>query len=492
MKRIHIIIAMLFNIVSIAQQKNTLLDGNFWKKNPNLTIVQAEIAKGNNASELNSSAFDPVTLAINNGVSNEVIYYLLEQKGNEINKLTHDERTYLHWAAAKGNIELVQDLINKGANINHEDSHNTTPLAYALASGNAKKELIEIFFKAGLDPKKLYKDKATLLMLAVPYDKDLSVTQFLETKGLSVKDQDALGKTVFDYAARTGNITNLKKLIEKGSKWTPNALLMAAEATRRSANSLEIFQYLIDDLKLKPTVSTTNGETILHLIAKKENQIPIAQYFLQKGVLINAIDNEGNTALHKVAGTRDFAFVNFLLEKGVDVSRTNNKGESALMQAVKSGLVETMNTLVNKGATIDLLDKDGQGLAYHLVQNYRAPKNGNDDFLDKLKWLKEKGIDLKKPLRKGDTLYHLAVIKNDLEYLKKLEGFEININAKNEAGLTALHKAAMVAKDENIINYLLTLGADKKAKTDLDETAYSLAQENEVLAKKQINLDFLK
>lgn len=32
MKRIHIIIAMLFNIVSIAQQKNTLLDGNFWKK----------------------------------------------------------------------------------------------------------------------------------------------------------------------------------------------------------------------------------------------------------------------------------------------------------------------------------------------------------------------------------------------------------------------------------------------------------------------------
>ncbi|WP_258932031.1 hypothetical protein [Flavobacterium oreochromis] len=83
-------------------------------------------------------------------------------------------------------------------------------------------------------------------------------------------------------------------------------------------------------------------------------------------------------------------------------------------------------------------------------------------------------------------------MKNDLEYLKKIEGLGIEINAKNEEGLTVLHKAVMVAKDEKIINYLLTLGADKKIKTDLDETVYSLAQENEILTKKQINLDFLK
>ncbi|MFK7050343.1 ankyrin repeat domain-containing protein [Flavobacterium columnare] len=493
MNRITIIVAILFNFVSIAQQKNTLLETSFWKKNPDLATVQAEIATGNNPSEFNPSAFDPVALAINNGVSNQVVYYLLQQKGNEINKLTHDERTYLHWAAAKGNIELVEYLINIGANINQEDSHNTTPLVYALTSGNASVQLFETFLKAGLDPKKKYKDKATLLMLAVPYDKDLAITQFLETKGLSIKDQDALGKTVFDYAARTGNITNLKKLIEKGSKFTSNALLIAAEGTRRSSNSLEVYQYLIEDLKLKPTITTSNDETLFHLIAKKENQTPIAEYLFNKGVLLNTVDKEGNTVLHKVAGTRDLAFTKFILEKGiVDVNKINQKGESALMQAIKTGLLETMNKLVKNGADINLLDKERQGLVYHLVQNYRAPRNGNDDFLDKLRWLRDNGMNLKKPLLKGHTLYHIAVVKNNLEYLKKLEGFGIDINAKNEEGLTALHKAVMVAKDENIINYLLTQGADKNIKTDLEESVYSLARENEVLAKKQINLEFLK
>ncbi|POR22482.1 hypothetical protein BWK58_10930 [Flavobacterium columnare] len=492
MNRVYLIGIMMFNIISFAQQKNTLLEVSFWKKTPDLTSVQNEIAKGNNPSELNPSAFDPVTLAINNSVSNQIIYYLLEQKGNEVNKLTHDERTYLHWAAAKGNIELVDYLIKKGANIHQQDSHEATPLVYALGIGTVKTELFEVFFKAGLDPKKVYKDKVTLLMLAVPHDKDLSITQFLETKGLSVKDQDALGKTVFDYAARTGNLINLKKLIEKGSKFTPNALLIAAEATRRTANSLEVFQYLIEDLKLQPTITTSNGETILHLIAKKENQLPVIQYILNKGALLEAIDKEGNTILHKVVGGRDLITVNFLLEKRINVNKVNVKGESALIQAIKSSSVEIMNALVYNEASIDLLDNEGQGLAYHLVQNYRAPRNGNDDFVEKLKWLKEKGVDLKKTSKKGNTLYHLAVVKNDLEYLKKIEGLGIEINAKNEEGLTVLHKAVMVAKDEKIINYLLTLGADKKIKTDLDETVYSLAQENEILTKKQINLDFLK
>ena len=62
---------------------------------------------------MNPSAFDPVTLAINNGASNDVVKYLVEYKGNEVNKVTHDGRIYLHWASSKGNVELVEYLIEK-------------------------------------------------------------------------------------------------------------------------------------------------------------------------------------------------------------------------------------------------------------------------------------------------------------------------------------------------------------------------------------------
>jgi hypothetical protein len=47
-----------------------------------------------------------------------------------------------------------------------------------------------------------------------------------------------------------------------------------------------------------------------------------------------------------------------------------------------------------------------------------------------------------------------------------------------------------MAKDESIIKYLLNEGADKNIKTEFDETAFTLAQENELLKNK--NIEYLK
>ena len=114
------------------------------------------------------------------------------------------------------------------------------------------------------------------------------------------------------------------------------------------------------------------------------------------------------------------------------------------------------------------------------------------DFLDKIKLLKDNGLVLNKPFKDGNTMYHIAVAKNDLQLIKKLEGLGIDINTRNVEGLTALHKAALVAKDDVILKYLLSLNANKSIKTDLDETAYDLAKENEVLIQNKVNIDFLK
>lgn len=492
MKKISLITSLLFVALSSAQKVNSLLDPNFWRKNPDVSTVKLEIEKGNDPTALNPSAFDPVTLAINNGASNDVVKFLIEQKGNEINKVTHDGRIYLHWASSKGNVELVEYLIEKGANIYWEDTSNNTPLVFALGNGQNNQALFEAYFKAGLDIKKKYKNGANLLLLAVASDKDLHITNYLISKGLSFKDVDQEGNTLFDYAARTGNLTNLKTLYGKGVKPTANALLFAAEGTRRSANSIEIFQYLVDELKIKPTVLSKNQESVLHFLAKKENQLPIITYFKDKGVALQTADGDGNTVLHYAASGRDLALVNYLLEQKVSVNSTNKKGETPLTQAVKSGSIDVISTLLKHGANITVLDQEGQPLAYHLVQNFKAPRGGNDDFLDKIKLLKDNGLVLNRPFKDGNTMYHIAVAKNDLQLIKKLEGLGIDINTRNAEGLTALHKAALVAKDDIILKYLLSLNANKSIKTDLDETAYDLAKENEVLIQNEVNIDFLK
>lgn len=506
-KNLFASLALATTFLATAQQKNTLLEQSFWKSAPDVNAVKAEIDKGNNPSESTRNAFDAVVYAINSDAPTKTIKFLLDQPGNTVNKPTHDNRIYLHWAANKGNAEVVNYLIAKGSNINLEDSHGTTPITFAANSGQKNTAVYEAFFKAGLDPKKKYKDNTTLLLLAIPNDKDLTLTNYFISKGLSLKDTDTNGATAFDYAARTGNIELLKTLVQKGVKYTDNALLIASQGSRREANTLDVYQYLIDELKLNPKAVSKEGETVLHNLVRKSNQTEIINYFLSKGVDTNKADNDGNTALMNAASGRDTEALELLLPKAKDINAKNAKGESALSLAVQNGSPKAVELLLKQKADINVTDKDNNNLGYYLIQSYRQQMGGRemntrgpqgetaakeDPFTEKLNLLQQNGLNLSQPQQDGSTLYHFAVLKNDITLLKKLAAVNIDINAKNKDGLTALHKAAMIAKNDNILNYLLSNGAKKDIKTDFDESAYDLAKENETLSKNNISIEILK
>jgi ankyrin repeat protein len=501
-KNLFVSFALAATFLATAQQKNSLLDPSFWKTSPDVATLKAEIAKGNNPSQSNPMAFDAVVYAINNDAPNETIKFLLEQPGNTITKPTHDNRIYLHWAAAKGNLEIVNYLITKGSDINLEDSHGTTPITSAVSSGQKNTAIYDAFFKAGIDPKKKYKDGANLLLMAIPNDKDLTLCNYFISKGLFLKDTDNYGNTAFNYAARTGNIELLKTLLQKGIKPTDNALIIASEGSRRDANTLELYKYLVEDLKLKPTVISIEGQTVLHNLVRKANQSEIINYFISKGVDINKTDNDGNTALMNAAAGRDSQALELLLPKVKDINIQNAKGESALSIAIQAGTPKAVELLLNKKANTAVLDKDGNNLGYYLIQSYRpqfmgrSPESSNaiteDPFAAKAKLLQNNGVNLAQAQKDGSTLYHFAILKNDITLLKKIADLNIDINAKNKDGLTALHKAAMIAKNDAVLKYLLSIGAKKDIKTDFDESAYDLAKENETLTKNNISVEILK
>jgi ankyrin repeat protein len=499
-KNFFISFALLTTLFVSAQQKNTLLEQSFWKTTPDVTTVQAEIAKGNNPSESNDRAFDPVVLAINNDAPNATIKFLLEQPGNGINKSTHDNRIYLHWAAGKANLEIVEYLIAKGSNINLEDSHSSYPITAAASSGQKNTAVYDAFFKAGIDPKKKYQDGVNLLLMAIPYDKDLTLTNYFISKGMSLKDVDNDGNTAFNYAAKTGNIALLKTLLGKGVKYTDNALIIAAQGSRRETNTLETYKYLVEDLKIKPTVTSKTGETVLHFLVNKPNQTEIINYFLAKGVDANKADNEGNTPLMVAASAKETTALEQLLPIVKNINSQNEKGESALTIAVKSGTPSAVELLLNKGADVTVTDKEGNNLGAYLIQSYRPQMNRGpeangqkqDPFSAKIQLLQNKGLDLATPQKDGNTLYHLAITKNDLALLKKIADLKIDINLKNKDGLTALHKAAMISKDDTILKYLLSIGAKKDINTEFDESTYAIAKENETLIKNNISIEFLK
>ncbi len=494
-KQLFVSLALAATLFVSAQQKNIFLETSFWKTNPDVATIQSEIANGNDPAQLNDRSFDAVVFAINNEAPNESIQFLLEQRGNSVSKFTHDNRNYLHWAAGKGNIEIVNYLIAKGSDINLEDSHGATPITLAAGMGQTNTAIYDALFKAGINPKKKYKNDANLLLLSIGSQKDLMLTNYFISKGMSIKDTDNEGNTAFNYAARSGNSELLKTLVEKGVKYTNNAVIIAAESSRRDATSIETYRYLIEDLKLKPTVLSTDGQTVLFSIVRKPKQIEIINYFLDKGVDVNSKDKEGNTALMNAASGKETEALELLLTKVKDNNIQNLKGESALTMAIKSGTPKAVEVLIGKGANTNVIDKEGYNLGFYLIQSYKV-EGGNaskeSPFTAKMKLLQDKGLNLAVAQKDGNTLFHFAVLKNDLSLFKQLSVLNIDVNAKNKDGLTVLQKAAMVATDDSILKYLISIGANKDSTTEFGETAYALAAENETLTKNNVSLEFLK
>ncbi|WP_423999214.1 ankyrin repeat domain-containing protein [Maribacter sp. IgM3_T14_3] len=487
---------LLISFSGIAQQKNELLDRSFWKSNPNVAAVKQKIAEGNDPTAFDDNAFDATTLAITSKADTSVIKYLLSLEGNGVDKKTHDSRIYLHWASYSGDAELVQYLLDNGASVTALDSHRFTPLAFGANAGLTNPAVYNAFEKKGVN---LAEEKnehgANVLLLAAASLKNEKELDFFLSKGLALDSKDNDGNGIFNYASKKGNIDFLKLLVEKGVDYKSlnnnggNAFMFASQGGRGFSNDLPVYTYL-KGLGLEPNIVQKNGSTPLHNLASGNKDAAIFELFLKAGADVNQADEEGDTPFLNAAARNELAIVQLLAKNVTNINAANNSGETALMLAAHDNTADVVAFLIDKGAEINAKDATGNTAAFYLADSFS--KRNAAAFDAKLALLKSKGLKFDTVQGEGNTLYHVAAKKNDLDLLKKVSDFNIDINAKNDEGVTALHLAAMKAENDKLLKFLLTKGADVKSTTDFEETVYDLASENEVLQKGNTSLDFLK
>lgn len=75
----------------------------------------------------------------------------------------------------------------------------------------------------------------------------------------------------------------------------------------------------------------------------------------------------------------------------------------------------------------------------------------------------------------GDQVLHLACVKGDLDDVKILLQSNADINARGEKGFTPLHYAVEQRRIE-VVEYLLSVGADPCIINDNGDTAQDLAE----------------
>ncbi|MDO5979072.1 ankyrin repeat domain-containing protein [Flavivirga spongiicola] len=487
-----LIVCLVFVNILQAQSENIFWERDFWKTNPTIETIEEKVKEGHSATALNPFGFDAVVYAILEKAPNKSIKYLLSKEENDVNKLTHDKRTYIFWAAYKSNMELMKYLISKNAKMDLKDAHHFSVLTFAAVAGITNLDIYDLCIEHGIDIKNdVDEHGANALLLLMPHLKDFEVANYFMKKGLSLKSKDSDGNGVFNYTAKAGNKIMLEKLIERGishklNNKGGNAMLLATRGSRSGYNALDFFKYL-EGLGIEANIVNNDGITPLHNLAYGNKDLETFNYFISKGVDVNQIDKDGNTALINASGRNSLGIITKLAENTKNINHVNNNGQSALTKSIGNA-PQTISFLIKKGADVHVIDTRGNNLSYYLIKSFQAKKQ--ETFNQKLKVLSNNGFDVTTIQKNGNTLFHLAVDADNIDLLKYVNALGVDINIKNKDGLTALHMSVMKAKNLKILKYLLSIGANKNIKTDFEESVYDLAKENELLNTHHI--DFLK
>jgi ankyrin repeat protein len=209
----------------------------------------------------------------------EVVRLLLS-KGADMNKPAHFGFTPLWYAAEEGHLDIAKLLINKGANINAQDHmFHMTPLMRALS--NNKDKLADLLIQKGANVNIHDREQESPLQLAVQYHyKEIAI--HLIQHGAQVNAKNDHGATPFYYSANP-----------------------------------EMAQFLIDHGAL--IISSSDSFTPLHY-ASFNGHTDLVQFYLEKGLNINASTKQGLTPLHLAVFNKHLSTAKLLLAKGADIN----------------------------------------------------------------------------------------------------------------------------------------------------------------------------
>ena len=158
--------------------------------------------KGNSVlhEAIRRGAFEHATLFIDQGI--------------ELTELNEEGLTPLHLAARHNHCRIVNDLLEKGADIEITDQQaGWTPLMYAASNGST--QLCHILLSYGANIAKVSFDNETSLMIATNAG-HYELAQLLLTSGADVNDQ-SIRSTPLLLAAAAGHARLVRLLLEHGA-----------------------------------------------------------------------------------------------------------------------------------------------------------------------------------------------------------------------------------------------------------------------------------
>lgn len=163
----------------------------------------------------------------------------------------------------------------------------------------------------------------------------------------------------------------------------------------------------------------SSGSTAL-MLACQYNFVDMAKFLIEHKADVNLQAKNGQSALMVSARTSEELF-QLLLSKGADITMKANDGTTALTQACagiisKKVSLAVVQTLLDKGANVNEAPVSGHAEGYTCLM--MAARNHQPELV---KLLINKGADINKKAKDGNTAISLARKENDLDMVKLLK-----------------------------------------------------------------------
>jgi uncharacterized protein len=312
-------------------------------------------------------------------------------KGADVNARERKEQTALMWAAAEGHIAVVDALLAAGADFRTPLASGFTPLFFAVREGRS--DVVFRLLEAGVDVNDILRSdrrtsaarpKATTPLILAIENGHFELAAALLKAGANPNAHPA------GYAALHA-ITWVRKPIRGDGDPPP--------AGSGRLNSLDMVRQLVAehaDINIRMEkgdagrgrFNTTGGTPFL--LAARASDVPLMRLLLELGAdpnLPNVDDSPpllaatGVGALgdgDEAAGTEEeaFAAVKLLLDLGADVNAVDKNGETAMHGAAYQDRPKVVHLLADRGANINIWNqKNKAGWTPYLIALGHRPGN---------------------------------------------------------------------------------------------------------------------